>query len=139
MGDDGSTGTATTYDIRYSTSTITLVNWGSATQVASEPIPSVAGSAESITVSGLSASTLYYFAMKTSDEVPNESGLSNVPSLTTTSAITTCSAYCIANSYSGGTCRANNGQCNANGETRETSGSAYCTGGASVDTCCCAP
>ena len=31
-GDDGATGTATTYDVRYSTSTITAGNWGSATQ-----------------------------------------------------------------------------------------------------------
>jgi hypothetical protein len=83
-GDDGSTGTATTYDIRYSTADITTGNWSSATTVTGEPSPSVAGSSESYTVTGLSASTLYYFALKTSDEVPNESGLSNVPSLSTT-------------------------------------------------------
>ncbi|MEK7584760.1 MAG: hypothetical protein AAB490_05955, partial [Patescibacteria group bacterium] len=82
-GDDGNVGTATTYDIRYSTSVITAGNWASATQVTGEPSPSIAGSAESLTVAGLSQSTTYYFAMKTSDEVPNESGLSNVPSLAT--------------------------------------------------------
>ena len=86
-GDDvGSTGnflTPTTYDIRYSTSTITEGNWASATQVTGEPTPSVAGFSESMTVTGLSSSTTYYFAMKTSDEVPNESALSNVTSLTT--------------------------------------------------------
>jgi len=82
-GDDGSSGTATTYDIRYSTSAITDANWSSATQATGEPSPSAAGSSESITVSGLSAETTYYFALKTSDEVPNESGLSNVPSLAT--------------------------------------------------------
>ena len=37
----------------------------------------------SFTVTGLSQSTTYYFAIKTSDEVPNESALSNVPSATT--------------------------------------------------------
>lgn len=83
-GDDGSTGTATTYDIRYSTSTITTGNWASATPVVGEPTPSSAGSSESMIVSGLDPSTTYYFAMKTSDEVPNESGLSNVASETTT-------------------------------------------------------
>jgi len=83
-GDDGSIGTATTYDLRYSTSEITDVNWSSATQVFGEPMPSVVGSAESMTVSGLAENTTYYFALKTSDEVPNESGLSNVPSLATT-------------------------------------------------------
>ncbi|MBI3305117.1 fibronectin type III domain-containing protein [Candidatus Parcubacteria bacterium] len=82
-GDDGTTGTASSYDIRYSTSAITDANWGSATQVSGEPSPLVAGSAQSMTVSGLSASTLYYFAMKTSDEIPYVSALSNVPSLST--------------------------------------------------------
>ena len=82
-GDDGATGTATTYDVRYSTSTITAGNWASATPATGEPAPSVAGSAETFTVTGLSESTTYYFAIKTSDEVPNESGLSNVPSAAT--------------------------------------------------------
>ena len=53
-GDDGATGTATTYDVRYSTSTITAGNWASATQATGEPAPSVAGSAETFTVTGLS-------------------------------------------------------------------------------------
>src|SRR3989344_120626 len=55
-GDDGSTRTATTYDIRHSTSIITSGNFSSATQVSGEPTPSVAGSGESMTVTGLSAS-----------------------------------------------------------------------------------
>jgi fibronectin type III domain protein len=84
-GDDGSTGTATTYDIRYSTSTINDGNWAAATAVTGEPTPSVAGTSESMTVSGLTAGTTYYFAVKTSDEVPNESSLSNVASGTTSS------------------------------------------------------
>jgi len=37
-----------------------------------------------MTVSGLAPHTLYYFAMKISDEVPNISSLSNVASTTTT-------------------------------------------------------
>jgi prepilin-type N-terminal cleavage/methylation domain-containing protein len=82
-GDDGITGTATSYDIRYSTSLITEVNWASATQVTGEPTPLLAGSNQTMTVSSLSANTTYYFAMKTSDEVPNISALSNVPSLAT--------------------------------------------------------
>ena len=82
-GDDGATGTATTYDVRYSTSTITEGNWASATQATGEPSPQVAGSSESFTVTGLSPSTTYFFAIKTSDEVPNESAISNVPSVAT--------------------------------------------------------
>jgi hypothetical protein len=88
-GDDGSTGTASNYDIRYSTSAITAGNWSSATTVTGEPTPSAAGSSETYTVTGLSASTLYYFALKTDDEVPNTSGLSNVPSLSTTATADT--------------------------------------------------
>lgn len=82
-GDDGSTGTATSYDLRYSTAAITDDNFSSATQVTDEPVPSVAGSSQSMIVTGLSTSTVYYFALKTSDEVPNTSGISNVPSETT--------------------------------------------------------
>jgi len=83
-GDDGSSGTATSYDIRYSTSNITDGNWASATPVSGEPTPLVAGTSQSKTVTGLSASTTYYFALKTADEVPNWSSISNVPSLATT-------------------------------------------------------
>ena len=71
-GDDAASGTATTYDVRYSTSTITAGNWASATQATGEPSPQVADSSEAFTVTGLSASTLYYFVIKTSDEVPND-------------------------------------------------------------------
>jgi hypothetical protein len=88
-GDDGAVGTATTYDIRYSTATITDGNWSSATAVSGEPAPLSAGSSQSMTVSGLSASTTYYFAMKTSDAVPNISALSNVASLATSAASST--------------------------------------------------
>lgn len=79
-GDDGNTGTASQYDIRYSTSTITENNWGSAIQCTGEPAPKAAGSSESFVVSGLNPNTTYYLAIKTGDEVPNWSEPSNVPS-----------------------------------------------------------
>jgi hypothetical protein len=82
-GDDGSTGTASIYDLRYHTSLITTANWDSATQIGNEPTPSVAGTPETCTVAGLSESTAYFFAIKTADEVPNWSGLSNVVSTST--------------------------------------------------------
>lgn len=82
-GDDGNTGTAASYDIRYSTSAITSGNWSSASQVSGEPAPLTAGTSQSFTVTGLSASTTYYFAIKTTDEAANTSALSNVPSLAT--------------------------------------------------------
>lgn len=82
-GDDESSGTAASYDIRYLTSSITNDNWNSATQITGEPTPLAAGSTQSMTVSGLTYSTTYYFAIKTSDESSNEAELSNVVSQTT--------------------------------------------------------
>lgn len=79
-GDDGAAGTASSYDIRYSTDIIAEADWGSASQCSGEPVPQAAGSAQTFTVTGLSPDTAYYFALKTADEVPNWSGLSNVPS-----------------------------------------------------------
>lgn len=82
-GDDGDVGTANEYDIRMSTSPITALNWNSATQLTGEPSPSIAGSSETYIVSNLTPEITYYFAIKTSDEIPNESGLSNVANGTT--------------------------------------------------------
>jgi PKD repeat protein len=80
-GDDNNSGTATTYIIKYSTSAITTdAQFNSATNVLGEPAPSVAGTPESMTVAGLNGGQTYYFAMKTQDEVPNTSGLSNCTS-----------------------------------------------------------
>jgi hypothetical protein len=82
-GDDGTTGTATSYDIRYSTSVITLANWGSATQATGEPAPASSGTTQTFTLSGLQGSRTYYVAIRTTDEVGNISGLSNVINRTT--------------------------------------------------------
>jgi hypothetical protein len=79
-GDDGNTGTASSYDIRYSAAAITNANWGSASQCSGEPAPQAAGADQTFTVTGLSPDTTYYFAIKTADEMPNWSGLSNMPS-----------------------------------------------------------
>ncbi len=80
VGDDGTTGTATSYDLRYSTATITEANWASATPVTGEPSPASAGTYESITISNLSPNTNYYFAIKVIDDSSNTSDLSNVAS-----------------------------------------------------------
>ncbi|MEC4685745.1 MAG: fibronectin type III domain-containing protein [Nitrospirota bacterium] len=77
-GDDGDTGTAVSYDIRYSTSTISDANWSAATRVTGEPTPEAAGTTQSMTVTGLVPETTYYVAVKTADEVPNTSNQSNV-------------------------------------------------------------
>ena len=84
-GDDGTTGTATTYDVRYRTGgAVVTTNWTAATQATGEPTPHSAGTGESFVVSGLTGSTTYYFGLKTGDEVPNWSAISNSPSGTTT-------------------------------------------------------
>ena len=82
-GDDGATGTAQAYEIRRSMTTITEVNWAAATQVPSPPTPKAGGSTETLVVRGLSAGTLYFFALKTIDDAGNRSALSNMASDTT--------------------------------------------------------
>jgi len=86
VGDDGHTGTATTYDLRYSTAFITPANWTSATQATGEPAPKAAGEGEIFTVTGLAPETSYYFALKVADEASNWSTLSNVASDATLAA-----------------------------------------------------
>jgi hypothetical protein len=79
-GDDNTTGTASRYDIRYSTATISDLNWANAAQINNEPVPLAYNSPQSVTVSGLSSSRTYHFALKAYDEANNESALSNVAS-----------------------------------------------------------
>ncbi len=45
--------------------------------------PQAAGATETLTLHGLTPSTDYYFAIRSCDEVPNWSGLSNVAAFTT--------------------------------------------------------
>ena len=85
-GDDGGTGRATEYEIRYSTSPVTDANFGSATLVPGGPDPLTAGSAQSFEVTGLAFQTSYYFAIKAFDEFHNAGGLSNVATGTTLGA-----------------------------------------------------
>ena len=82
-GDDGSTGTAKVYDLRYSTQPITDTTWPRATLVSGEPTPAAAGTAQNKPVTGLAYDTTYYFAIKATDEKGNTSGLSNVPGVAT--------------------------------------------------------
>lgn len=83
-GDDGNSGTGTSYDIRYSTSEITAANFAEAAQV-DGPGPAAAGTMATYAVTGLTASTRYYFALKLQDEAGNASAMSNTVSATTTS------------------------------------------------------
>lgn len=83
-GDDNVTGTAASYDLRRSASPIAaLTDFNAATQVSGEPSPGAAGAAQSTTVAGLAANTLYHFALRVRDEAGNLSLLSNAVSART--------------------------------------------------------
>jgi hypothetical protein len=85
-GDDSLSGNASQYDLRYSTSAITSTTFASATRFMPTPTPATSGTRQSVIVTGLLPNTTYYFAIKTGDEVPNWSGISNVISRTTLAA-----------------------------------------------------
>jgi len=78
-GDDGTTGKACRYEIRYSLSAITDdASFAAATLQTNSPVPATHGTLQSTVIGGLSSGLVYYFAMKTSDEAGNVSSLSNV-------------------------------------------------------------
>ena len=82
-GDDGTSGQAAGYELRYATSSITTSTWDTATPVAGLPSPKPAGSKETFKVTGLAAKKTYYFAMKAYDKVLNKSPISNVAKVST--------------------------------------------------------
>ncbi|PIT92054.1 MAG: hypothetical protein COU08_04340 [Candidatus Harrisonbacteria bacterium CG10_big_fil_rev_8_21_14_0_10_42_17] len=83
-GDDGTTGLASSYDVRYMIDDpITEANFGTAIQATNIPAPLPPGNVQTMTVTGLAQDTTYLFAMKTADEVPNTSGISNTIQLRT--------------------------------------------------------
>ncbi|NMC43611.1 MAG: hypothetical protein GYA46_06815 [candidate division Zixibacteria bacterium] len=77
-GDDGDSGTAAAYDLRYLNHEITDINWDSAAQAQGLPAPGQAGSMDSFSVTGLLEDSTYSFAVKAVDEAGNWSNLSNV-------------------------------------------------------------
>ena len=99
VGDDSLTGTATSYEVRYSTSIITAANFASATLVTGVPTPGAPGTAQSVIVRGLSRQVTYYFALRTADEAGNRSALSNVPSATTTDTMAPAAVHNLAASF----------------------------------------
>ncbi|MBU2473040.1 PQQ-binding-like beta-propeller repeat protein, partial [Patescibacteria group bacterium] len=62
------------YIVRYSTSS---VSWASSTDIIGEPTPGLASSTESLIVSDLDTSQVYYWAIKSQDAAGNLSGISN--------------------------------------------------------------
>lgn len=89
-GDNGNTGTASQYDLRYNTVSITDANWAASTRITTGvPTPAVAGTAQTATVKVMAESEVtIYFAIKTADEKPNWSPLSNVYAYLTPDIVT---------------------------------------------------
>ena len=61
------------------------------------------------------------------------------PTPTPPPGVNTCAEYCVTQSYTTGTCRSTATLCTTNGETYESGGDQFCTGGPTADTCCCLP
>jgi phosphodiesterase/alkaline phosphatase D-like protein len=99
VGDDSLTGTATSYEVRYSTTPITIANFSSATAVTGVPVPAAPGTAQSVVVRSLSRQVTYYFALRTTDDAGNPSALSNVPSTTTTDTMSPAAIRNLAASF----------------------------------------
>lgn len=89
-GDDGSTGIASGYILKYSTTeAISEDNWDAAMVYEQSWTPSVNGTVEYRNITGLTPNTEYWFAIVAFDEVPNYGQLSNVVALTTLDSTTT--------------------------------------------------
>ena len=77
-GDDGDEGRAASYDIRHHDAEIDEANWRPPPRPSSDPpVPGPGNSVEVFVVKGLDPGSIHYFALKTRDEVPNESPVSN--------------------------------------------------------------
>jgi hypothetical protein len=79
-GDDGMSGRAAAYDLRFADFAINGTNWASATRVSvALPAPQLAGSQQSVqlVIPDVVVGKRYHFALRTRDEVFNWSPVSN--------------------------------------------------------------
>jgi hypothetical protein len=77
-GDDGVSGIATGYELRYSSQPLTQANYLLATRITGLPAPTAAGTRQSFVVNGLADGTTWYLALRTIDDAGNWSSVSNV-------------------------------------------------------------
>jgi chitodextrinase len=75
--DNDVSGVCDSFDLRYATTPIDAASFDSASAVAGEPAPDVEGTSHQVTVTGLTADTTYYFAVRTTDKAGNVSLISN--------------------------------------------------------------
>lgn len=78
-GNDGYSGTAAAYDVRYSASPImNEAQWEAASRANGEPSPEIVGTKQGMNVTGLAAGRTYFFAIRAEDEAGNVSSISNL-------------------------------------------------------------
>jgi hypothetical protein len=82
-GGNGTVGRASAYDLRYSTFGPPVNETFALGTTVPTPLPGPSGSTESVNVTGLQPAGDYWFAVRTADEVPNWSPISNVAHVTT--------------------------------------------------------
>jgi chitodextrinase len=85
-GDDGLTGRAARYEMRFATWSLVMENFPFADEVVGMPDPEEPGTLQEVTISDLMPGTTYHFAMKVYDETGNGSYLSNVATAKTAAA-----------------------------------------------------
>ena len=83
-GDDGTSGQASAYDIRYAEAPVTPDTWAAANRAPS-PSPRASGEGELFAVPSLQSGTTYYIALRVLDESENSSGISNLVSASVSS------------------------------------------------------
>ena len=87
-GDDGNSGYATQYELRYSTASLNEGNFAAATPAVDVPIPAVAGAAQEFLLPGLAPGTAYFVALRALDNASNASPLSTAGPYTTATLTT---------------------------------------------------
>ncbi len=81
-GDDGMTGRAAGYDLRWRTDTLTAATWTEASALAGLPVPAAAGTPETLMVAGLPADRKLALAVIAADDAGNRGAFGNVAAVT---------------------------------------------------------
>ncbi|MFH0880436.1 MAG: hypothetical protein V2A34_12040 [Lentisphaerota bacterium] len=71
VGDDGLTGTASVYEVAFSTAEFASTNWADATLIRLPQAPLSPGSSESVRIPAMAEDALYYFGIKAQDKAGN--------------------------------------------------------------------
>ena len=83
VGDDGNTGTASSYEIHYCTDSANLVDWSSTSTCFIPSKPSESGSIEKVNINVYCEDLIFYFAIKVKDNEGNISDISNIAKIGT--------------------------------------------------------